>query len=727
VYIIIIGLPIQLTGEPILMSNEPELYSTWADESSRQKAFAEASDAYTENGGIQKAVGYSYRSYIDIEPNRSVRTSITRNDYYRFRPEEAVPTRQKRILKMAMDAYDRVGIIRNVIDLMGDFASQGIDIVHPNKSIERFYKAWFKQVKGPEKSERFLNYLYRTGNVVVKRSTARISAAREEELRKTVAADLELVDRKYVKREIPWQYDFLNPLTVDVLNYYNGMFLGEPIYVMNLSKTTYDTFSAADMSGKQTFSKLPPDIQAQLKQGKRQIRIDPETIEVFYYKKDDWLVWANPMLYAILDDLIMLEKMKLADLAALDGAISQIRLWNVGSLEYKIIPKKDVINKLRDIIASNTGGGTMDLIWGPELSFKESSSDAYKFLGKEKYEPVLTSIYAGLGIPPSLAGASTGGSYANNYVSLKTLVERLEYGRMLLTQFWEKEIKHVQKAMGFKLPAQIRFDNIILSDEAAEKQILINLADRGILSDQTILERFGELPDIERIRTRREEQARRSDVSTPMKASPYHNPNIRNDVAKILVTKDGLSDDYYQDELDLPKRKIPVPVAKPPFGGGGGGNPIPDAPKAVDGKPQGGRPAGNKDKIKRKTKTIGETAATLWAYDVQKSIAEQVTPMMLDFYKKKNVRSLTRAEFDQLEYFKLCLLTNIEPFIELSPEIIKDLIEKNGKPSAEFLTKVDAQIQDFVYVNSRKPTVDEMKYIYASVYVDLLEIEEVTE
>lgn len=706
-------------GETIVMNTD--LYSSWGDDSSKQKALAESSDAYVDNNGIQKSVGYSYRSYIDIEPNKSVRTSMTRNDYYRFRPEEAVPTRQKRILKMAMDAYDRVGIIRNVIDLMGDFASQGVDIVHPNKSIERFYKKWFQQIKGKEKSERFLNYLYRTGNVVVKRRTAKISTEKEEELRRSVASDMDIIDRKVVKREIPWQYDFLNPLTVDVLNYYNGMFLGDPIYIMNLSKTTYDTFTASDMSGKQTFSKLPPDIQKQVSQGKRQLRLDPETIEVFYYKKDDWLVWANPMLYAILDDLIMLEKMKLADIAALDGAISQIRLWRVGSLEHKIIPKKDVINKLRDIIASNTGGGTMDLIWGPELDFKESTSESYKFLGSEKYQPVLTSIYAGLGIPPSLAGSSAaGGSYANNYVSLKTLVERLEYGRSLLLQFWQKEIQLVQKAMGFKLPAQIRFDNIILSDEAAEKQLLINLADRGILSDQTILERFGELPEIERIRIRREEQARRGDVSMPMKASPYHNPNIRNDVAKILVTKDGLSDDYYHEELDIPKRKIPAPPTAKPSGGFPAGPP--QDSKTIDGNPSGGRPSGKKDKIKRKTKTIGEIAATLWAYNIQKSIADEVTPMMLDYYKKKNVRSLTKGEFDQLEYFKLCLLTNIEPFVDLSPEIIKDLIDRNGKPSAEFLERVSEETDKFVYLNSRKPTVDETKYIYASVYVDFLEI-----
>lgn len=703
------------------MHNE-EMYSTWTNESDMGKALAQSSDAYSENSPVQpeKALGYTYRTYLDIEPNRSVRTSMTRNDYYRFRPEEAVPTRQKRIIKMCMDAYDRVGIVRNVIDLMGDFGAQGIDIVHQNKSIERFYKKWFEQVNGVERSERFLNYLYRAGNVIIKRRTAKVNASKEAELRRSSAADMDIEATKYVKREIPWAYDFLNPLAVDVLNFYNGMFIGDPIFIMNLSRTTYDSFTASNVTARNTFSKLPPDLQKMVKEGKRQIPLDKDKLEVYYYKKDDWLVWANPMIYAILDDLIMLEKMKLADLAALDGAISQIRLWRVGSLDHKIIPRRDVINKIRDILASNTGGGTMDLVWGPELDFKESQSQVYRFLGSEKYQPVLTSIYAGLGIPPTLTGASTGGGYSNNYVSLKTLIERLEYGRQILTKFWTKEIEIVQKAMGFKYPAQIRFDSIILSDESAAKQLLINLADRAIISNETVLERFGEMPDIEKTRLRREEQTRRNDTVAPQKASPYHNPNIRNDVAKILVTKDGLSDEYYED-LQLPKQDIPLPMPKSPIGGGN-----PDAKKSPEGNPQGGRPTNSKDSVKRKTKRVlprsGESAAVLWAYNAQKTIAELVTPMMLEYYDKKNVRSLTKAEFDQLEYLKLCLLTGIQPFIEITPEVVKDLIDKSLKPSDDFISEVSAELNNFVYINNRKPTVDETKYIYATVYTKQVEV-----
>ena len=89
-------------------------------------------------------------TYLDIEPDRSVRPSFNRADYDAFRPGEAVPYRQKRIMAACGTAYDKVGIIRNVIDLMSDFASQGLVLVHPNKQIEKFYRKWFRQVKGYE-------------------------------------------------------------------------------------------------------------------------------------------------------------------------------------------------------------------------------------------------------------------------------------------------------------------------------------------------------------------------------------------------------------------------------------------------------------------------------------------------------------------------------------------------------------------------------------------------
>ena len=695
------------------MSKSP-LYRTWDSDSQKQDAYAQTSDAIEAYDGIQKAVAYGRRtSYIDIEPNRSVRTSFLRQDYDNFRPGESVSSHQKRIIKQSMQAYDRVGIIRNVIDLMSDFASQGLTLVHPNKTIEKFYRKWFTQVGGVDRSERFLNYLYRCGNVVVKRRTAKLNRKKELELRRAAGADLEIKDVKVNRREIPWTYDFLNPLAVDVRDY-GSQVIGKPEFVLNLSKHTYETLVKSTNSNKTIFKTLPNDLQKRLRQGDRTIPLDENKVSFYHYKKDDWLLWANPMIYAILDDIIMLEKMKLADLAALDGAISNVRLWTVGDLDHKIIPTKAAINKLRDILASNVGGGTMDLVWGPELQFSESQSQVYKFLGAEKYQPVLTSIYAGLGIPPTLTGASASGGYTNNYVSLKTLIERLEYGREILAQFWRQEIELIRKAMGFRFPAEIHFDSIVLSDEAAEKQLLIQLADRDIISSETLLERFRELPGIERIRVRREERERSNDKNAPKKAGPYHNPQHKDDIAKISLTKDVLDSDEYLEKIGLPPAIKEEAVDVQPT----------REEEEYDPEEPNGRPKFSRDTTKRKEKRVlprsGQaTTATLWAVEAQNKISDVISPIALAHFNKKNARSLNKAEVDQLEYLKMCILTGMTPFMEITPEVVKDVLDRGTKPSDDFNSVVQANIDSFVSANSKQPNTSEMKYIYASAFVDM--------
>ena len=696
---------------------DSSLYRTWDSDSQKQEAYSQTSDAIEAYDGVQRAVAYGRRtSYIDVEPNRSVRTGFLRGDYDAFRPGESVSSHQKRIIKMSMQAYDKVGIIRNVIDLMSDFASQGLTLVHPNKTIEKFYRKWFTQVNGVDRSERFLNYLYRCGNVIVKRRTAKLNPDKERELKRSGGADIEIKDLKVKKREIPWVYDFLNPLAVDIQNY-GAQVVGKPEYLLNLSKYTYESLVKSSTTQKNIFKTLPNDLQRRLKNGDRKIPLDADKVGFYYYKKDDWLLWANPMIYAILDDINMLEKMKLADLAALDGAISNVRLWTVGDLDHKIIPTKAAINKLRDILASNVGGGTMDLVWGPELKFTESQSQVYKFLGAEKYQPVLTSIYAGLGIPPTLTGASASGGYTNNYVSLKTLIERLEYGREILCQFWRHEIDLIRKAMGFRFPAEIHFDSIVLSDEAATKQLLIQLADRDIISQETLLERFRELPGIERIRVRREERERSNDMGTPKKAGPYHNPQHKEDMAKIALTKDVLDSEQYLEKVGLPpatQEENEVEVK----------DLIPQQEVKYEPSEPTGRPKFSRDVTKRKQKRVlprsgDPTTATLWAVGAQDKISEIVSPIALSHFNKKNARSLNKSEVDQLEYLKICILTGMEPYMEITPELVKDLLDVATKPSENFNLVVAKKIKAFVSTNSKKPNSSEMKYIHAAAFVDM--------
>ena len=78
-----------------------------------------------------------------------------------FRSKEAIPKRPKDLLQAAQVAYENFGVIHNVIDLMADFATQGIKLVHGNSKVQKVCREWAKKVNLEERSERFLNLLYR--------------------------------------------------------------------------------------------------------------------------------------------------------------------------------------------------------------------------------------------------------------------------------------------------------------------------------------------------------------------------------------------------------------------------------------------------------------------------------------------------------------------------------------------------------------------------------------
>ena len=655
--------------------------STWSNPEEQKQAFANyGREALESVGGVQKSTASHYRNFIDIEPNRSVRPGFTANDYYAFRPDEQVSKKYKVAIKMCMDAYDKVGIIRNVIDLMGDFGSQGISLVHENKSAERFFNQWFKKVNGKERSERFLNNLYRTGNVIMYRSNANVTPELSTYM-KSLANDIKVEVPNVVKNQIPWRYNFFNPLTINIKDGNMSMFLGRKSFSVKNSLSSKFGENGIPTDILQT---LPSNVRNAVERGDKEIELDPERIRTFYYKKDDWSQWSNPMIYAILDDIIMLEKMRLADLSALDGAISNIRLWTLGSLDHKILPNKAAINKLRDILASNVGGGTMELVWGPELTYTESNSQVYKFLGSEKYQSVLNSIYAGLGVPPTLTGmAGNGGGFTNNFISLKTLVERLQYGRDLLVKFWHHELEIVRKAMGFRKGAHIHFDQMSLADETSEKNLLLQLADRDIISHETVLERFKEIAPVEKIRLRREAKDRQKDT-LPKKAGPYHNPQHDNEIEKIALNKDLLDNEEFLEDKGLPPRED-EPVQEEPQ------SPQPQKQEPKNKMPQDpGRPSNvtdtkpRKKRVEKPKSKPGLAQTILWANKSFDSISNIVNSAYLSMNGKSNLRQITKAEVHNLEKIKIDVLYNLEPMSIVDESAVINILSNKASASRDF-------------------------------------------
>jgi hypothetical protein len=667
-----------------------DAYVTWGDDlSSKEQALKKASSSLEEFTLVDRATaaGAGRRYTLDfsnIAGPAGGRPGLTKSDYYNFRPEEATPIFIKGILSRADDIYQRVGLVKNVIDLMGDFASQGIRLVHRNKRIERFYRRWFKKINGKDRSERFLNNLYKSGNIVIDRRTAKISVKVSEKLYQslgqadTIVNDLESVQIE--KKEIPWRYTFIDPVYVEVSAGALASFVDNKRYELLIPPRLRKIINAPkNESEKSIIDQLPLQIIEAAK-SKKGYPLDPNKTLVFHYKKDDWQAWAYPMIYAIMDDITVIEKLKLADMAALDGAISNIRIFKLGSLEHKIAPTKAATSKLSSILGNNVGGGTMDLIWGPDIELLESNTNVHNFLGEGKYVPHLNSVYAGLGIPPTLTGTFGAAGTTNNFISLKTLTQRLQYGRDVLVSFWEQEIALVQKAMGFKYPAKVEFDRMDLSNEDSEKALLIQLADRNIISDELIQTRFGFDPEMEKTRLNRESRERDT-TRMVNKAGPWYDPQLENGLKKIALQTGIVTPSQVGLELEKKKsgektameQKIPsIPSAKPTKLAN-------DSSESLPGQPQQGRPKNSTDTQKRKTKVFSpQTGAGLmiWANRAQDQINEIINPILLSFYNKKNLRSLTADETKETETIKTKILFALKPNTKISQESIMEAFSK---------------------------------------------------
>lgn len=705
-----------------------EAYVTWGEDlSSKRDALKQSSESLDEYIGIQNATAATGRRYaIDfsgLDGGTGGRPGLTRDDYYAFRPDEAVPKRIKGIIRRAEDVYNRVGLVKNVVDLMGDFAVQGIKLVHKNKRIEKFYRQWFKKINGRDRSERFLNNLYKIGNIVVHKQTAKISLKVTDNLYRSISApDLNIKDSesfKIEKKEIPWRYTFIDPVYVDIAAGSLSSFVSDKRYELILPPTLRKSINSPKTDAeKQVVSSLPEAI-IQAAKSKTSYPLDPDKILVFHYKKDDWQAWAYPMIYAIMDDITVIEKLKLADMAALDGAISNIRIFKLGNLEHKIAPTKAATAKLAQILGNNVGGGTMDIVWGPDIELLESNTNVHNFLGEGKYVPHLNSIYAGLGIPPTLTGTFGASGTTNNFISLKTLTQRLQYGRDMLMRFWEAEIEIVQKAMGFKYPAKIEFDRMDLSNEDAEKALLIQLADRNLISDELIQSKFGIDPDMEKYRLNRENRERDSNRMVP-KSGPWYDPQFENALKKISLQLGIVTPSQVGLELDKKKSGEKTAIEMKSML-----TKVPPSPKMANDpsseslpKEAGeGRPKLSKDTEKRKQKTFSpQTGAKLllWSSSAQDKISSIINPLILEYFDKRNLRNLSNAETLELENIKTNILFNLQPFANINEDNVKAILQSSSnyqynKSFHQWLNMIKLEL-------SRELTVDEIKQAKSSFY-----------
>jgi hypothetical protein len=571
----------------------------------------------------------------------STRPEMTRTDYEKERTKEAINRGRTQndlrlIIEECLRVHDQVGVIRNVMSLLASFAMDGVEIVHPDERTNLFYQNWSKKVKLTSRARQYASWLAKGGNVVVRREMATVS---RENLRKILeVTDNEPANMAASSGKIPIKYWFYNPTMIEVQGDYLSCYANNKKFALRFSQSTLQQTFPKDKIEESVFNSLPQEVKDLFnrKVSKRTatgntiyIPIPSDLIYVDHFDKDDSDIWAKPITYGVLQDVYYNEKVKLAKTAALDGMISPLRTFLLGDHTENLWPSPENGAALREILAKNTGGGPLDLIWTSDLKVETFYPPLSEL---SSYQEDYVSILVGLGIPRTLVGADKESSNSSSNVSLKGLISKIETIRESVKQWLEAEIDIIQAAMKFRRRPSVRFRHANLSDERVFFDILLELCDRNIISNERVLELFRDNHAIEAARVQREWTESQKESNVP-KVGPYQ-----------------------------PKREDLQPQTNQRF--------------------NGGRPAGAKDGNQRTRRNKDPISASMFitAENLYKEVYDYFLNLSLETNKKKDVRQLTASEKDQLDQAVDSIFSNCDPEM-MGDTNIEKIILTASKPT----------------------------------------------
>jgi len=407
------------------------------------------------------------------------------------------------------EAYENEGIIGNIVDLMVDFALEGVEIYHKSAPIQKFFRQWAEKIDLMNLSEQVLKGTYRDGNVPVLAYWGKISDKEVKSFKKSVGqTQANLFSDKSMEGDkiIPYRYQVLDVLNVERVG---SEMLGTAGWEYQFEKEDYEVLNSTmdaktrnvvnqlkDALGKEEFNKI---------KSSGRMTLNPAMFDMLYYKKDGYKAWANPMLWRVIKDVKFKKMLRDMDISVAEGVTNALTIVKLGNTEAGLPPSKkkyqQIVNMLKNPSKSKT------IVWDDLIDVQTVFPPVEKFFDPAKYQQVDNDIRSGLGVAEILVNGG-GGNYSSSFLSVKTLLERLQMGRQTLLGWLQNQVAVVSKNMGFKTAPVIRMTNMSLTDQSVEKNFLLELFDRNAVSFETLTERFGESFDIEQERVRKEDKRR---------------------------------------------------------------------------------------------------------------------------------------------------------------------------------------------------------------------------
>lgn len=483
------------------------------------------------------------------------------------------------LIAQCMLAYLGYGVVRNIIDLYSDFATEGLEIEHPDESVRNFYRTWATKVDLRDRIHCMFLNLFVSGNVFVHRRWATLSDQEKRAMKRAKAAevvqDILLIrgtsrdttiqgresgfidwflsqkgeihlkdDSKNGKataeappspaddalpentdKRVPWGYTFLNPLQMEM----RGRKLrGDSYWIMAIDKK--DTLDVARGLG--MTSRFNQDL------GTTEVNLPREFLSRIQAYNGPGAGYAAE---------VKLSKEELSIVQApgkwdwFDWAVP-FCYPALRALSFKDCLRNMEIKACQSVINSiflfklgnidkgmpaedehferladmlQMPGQALNILWNEAIEAEVIQADVQGIFDPKKHDSADKDILTALGIPEVLVGGK-GGNFSNSYIAVATVLERLESYRDKVYDWMMGEMKVIADAMGFQKLPSVKFGRTSLKDEKGYQGFLTGLYDRGILSGDTLLREAETTAEIEASKMKEEKtKYREKDIFEP--------------------------------------------------------------------------------------------------------------------------------------------------------------------------------------------------------------------
>lgn len=486
-------------------------------------------------------------------------------------------------MRIAMLYFKTDPLVGKIIEVMKSMALEGFK----NEDSDPKRKEWFDRWCDAVDFEQVLGWIllewFRSGNVNIVRELVQASVIEglpiETEVSTSVGSEDEDGDEEgyekavaakkylYSKASVPGAYTVLNPLTVYVAGTAGDR---EQLVIRNVDGAN---FPSADYLGINITNFDTKRLKEKVKE-LGGVPLYKKNVSRILRQRQPYEDYGQVLMERAFAPLYVKNKMRQAELSMLNSSINRILQVTIGNNEFPATQPQ--LNKL--VRAFINTGKSQTIFWNHTLDIKLIEPKFEPFDDK-RYHVVDNDIRNAFGISEVMMGGGTGKtSPATGLISLKVFVTNMRDARVDVKRWIRLQYKDIAKAMGFNGIPEPTFSEMALTDELGEKQIIMQLLDRGVISYSTAQSVLGYDPQVELNRRKKEHKDVVAGIFGPVQAaqagSPYQAP--KDEGGKVPASSEAMGG----------KKNMPVPKSNKPGPEKSGTEGRPQTPK---GKPMPNR------------------------------------------------------------------------------------------------------------------------------------------